>query len=82
MPTQEEEFGVDQTQKSPDLGSFYLYAGGGFALMENLAANAVLKFATNNNNANIATVMMPFKAEDTTTDYFPLVLLGTLSFFV
>jgi len=50
--------------------------------MENLAANAVLKFATNNNNANIATVMMPFKAEDTTTDYFPLVLLGTLSFFV
>lgn len=64
------------------MGSFYLYAGGGFALMENLAANAVLKFATNNNNANIATVMMPFKAEDTTTDYFPLVLLGTLSFFV
>lgn len=29
--------------------------------MENLAANAVLKLATNNNNANIATVLMPFK---------------------
>jgi len=50
--------------------------------MENLAANAVLKFATNNKNANIATVMMPFKAEDSTTDYFPLVLMPTFAFFL
>jgi hypothetical protein len=50
--------------------------------MENLAANAVLKFATKNNNANIATVMMPFKADATTTDYFPLVLMPTFSFFL
>jgi hypothetical protein len=73
---------VDQTTKSPNLPAYYLYAGGGFSLMENLAANAVLKFATNNKNANIATVMMPFKAEDSTTDYFPLVLLPTFAFFL
>lgn len=50
--------------------------------MENMAANAVLKKATSNKNANIATVLMPFKAEGAVNDYFPLVLMPTFSFFV
>jgi len=42
-------------------GEYMLYANEGFALMENIAANAVLRKSTNNKQAMIATVTMPFK---------------------
>jgi ATP-binding cassette subfamily A (ABC1) protein 3 len=62
--------------------SFFRYTNGGFALMETLAANAILQEATGQSDAFIANTLMPMRTKDIVTDYFPLVLMPTMAFFV
>lgn len=50
--------------------------------MENLAANAILRQTTSDKDASIATVHMPFKNDVVEQDFFPLILMPSLSFFV
>jgi hypothetical protein len=73
--------GYDPTNQTPKEYEYFGYTNGGFALMENLAANAILRDKTNQ-NAFIANSMMPMRTKDVVTDFFPLVLMPTLSFFV
>jgi ABC-type multidrug transport system permease subunit len=82
LPDQKEKPGADPTVQAPDEQSYYLYNVEGFSFMENLAANAILRQSTSDKDASIATVHMPFKNDVVKQDFFPLVLMPSLSFFV
>lgn len=53
----------------------------GYNLFLNWAANAVLKEATGKPNAQITTMVVPFKAKPATVDSFTMLLLFVMPFF-
>jgi ABC-2 family transporter protein len=53
----------------------------GYALLQNWAANAILKQATGNINASIATTVIPFQSLPVSIDNYVRVLQAVLPFF-
>lgn len=81
MPDQKKD-SYDASIIDPDFTSYNLYTQRGFAYMQNLAANAVLKYSTSKPSASISAVTMPFLYDDIDGDFFPLILNGLFSFFL
>lgn len=65
-----------------DPEAYGLYLQNGYSLIQNWAANTILQKATSKTDAQIATVVVPFKSPPTEVDFYPLVLFGVFPFFV
>ena len=62
----------------PRFGNYELYANNGYAMLQNLIANVVLKYATNNPAATISLMAVPEPSATTQLDAFSEILSGTL----
>ena len=70
------------TANVPDLANYEKYSGRGFAYLQNLAANVVLKLETGIDSASIALMTLPENPTNMDTDDFAQILQNLLPFFM
>ena len=80
MPNQELD-PVDKYRRKPDLDSYLLYMEQGYALLQNLFANHILKDRTSS-SAYISMLNLPVKLSEHNSDNFAEIVTGLWSFFI
>lgn len=72
----------DPTENQPLVRNYDQYSYNGYARVQNLIANIVLKETTGNNDATISLMATPIEAEQAKLDYFNEVVQGVLPLFL